>query len=101
MQKERYYSLENVNLLLQLEHGQIEWFFGLMKRNVPVLKYQFKQLKIGINIDGIKNDIYQVIEWNPSVDQTFLDEHKALLDQNEGEFGREKNKYGILLNKWS
>ena len=49
-QKECYYNLDNVNLLLELNHCHIDWIFALLKRDVKILKHQFKQLNIGITI---------------------------------------------------
>lgn len=107
LKKEYYYSLENVNLLLALTQRQIDWVFALLKRNVKILKHQFKQLRIGINVIGINTCMYQIIEWNSKVDEKFLNQCKSLFDddqlhslkcQDQQEY--EKNKYDMLLGQW-
>ena len=96
LKKEHYYSLENVNLLLKSRHSYIDWMFTLLKRNVKILKHQFKQLNIGINIDH-DPCLYQVIEWNSNVDEKFLSERENVFDDDQ----QEKEKYDSLLQQWS
>ena len=103
LKKKYYYSLENVNLLLKLQlgHSHIDWIFSLLKSNVKILKHQFKQLNIGINVCTRYASVYQVIEWNPSVDEKFLTSIQAQMDKRKPNEDTCQDNYYSLLNQWS
>ena len=108
-EKEYYYSLENVNLLFKLNRLHVHWIFTLLKRNVKILKHQFKQFNIGINVKIGDTDVYQTISpWNPSIDEKVLDETEILLQNQVGFFTpiqsdncQHHSKYLCLLDQWS
>ena len=59
--KKYYFNLVSVNILLctyQQSLGGVQtlvdWMFGVLKENKNVLKYQFKQLRIGIQTKGFR-----------------------------------------------
>ena len=109
--KKNYFHLQNVNILLKFvsyKHvtntSLIDWIFGILKSNHKVLKHQFKQLNIGIIR---KDDPYvaqqcYMLQWNPKVDDKWLDAYQATCDCNALE-DNEKNtqKYSELKNQWS
>ena len=70
-----------------------------MKSNVKILKYQFKQLNIGINVCGVNSSVYQIIEWDPSIDEKVLTSIQAqIYKPNENMC---EDNYYSLLNQWS
>ena len=109
LKKQDYHNLQNLNLVLSfnnlLVHG--DWFFNLLKKNKDVLKYQFKQLNIGLLNDIY--DVHQVIEWNDSIDDKYLDNicHECQTEYTLREYEKQKQnlnirklKYQALLNQW-
>ena len=63
----------------------------MLKKNVLILKHQFKQLNIGLKIftgDGIK---YCTIEWNSQIDEKYL-------NTTQQEMNGEKVKYDSWRN---
>ena len=101
LEKDVYCSLENVNVVLKLRHCHLDWIFSLLQQNVQMLKHQFKQFNIGMNVCsfGVLPDVYQIIEWNSNIDEKFLDAIQVRMNKsNEDNY---KDKYYSLLNKWS
>ena len=75
--KNHFYNLNNVNILLETEMINIQTFFDILKENLSVLKYQFKQLNIGLRVydalsvvDG--KEVYYVFEWNANINDNIL-----------------------------
>ena len=116
LKKQDYYSLENFNLLLLLQDpmsissqlSRIDWFFDLLKQKKQMLKYQFKQLNIGLR--DVTHDAYHVIEWNQSIDDEYLDKicnqckekHNVYLIQPfKHKHHPNSQKYHVWWNQWS
>ena len=103
LKKEHFYQLENVIILLRIPSLDMDcnWILKMLKQNVQLLKYQFKQFIIGWTVDHVK---CYVLEWNKDVDTKYLDEFKALCYQNDTKQEAQqqmKQKYSLLMRKWS
>ena len=99
--KEYFYKLENAIILLDVAIDDIDWIFKILKRNLQLLKYQFKQFVIGWNIDWSH---FHVLEWNKEIDEKYLDQLKAVCkENNESQETRRqmKEKYLLLRDEWS
>ena len=114
--KQDYYSLENFNLLLVFHDpmsmlsqlSRIDWLFDLLKQKKQILKYQFKQFNIGLR--DVTHDVYHVIEWNPGIDDEYLDNIWHQCKEKHDVFNTDNSKqkqhpnfkkYHMWLNQWS
>lgn len=102
----RYYTLENINLVLTLRDTSVQWIFDVLKRNHHLWKYQFKRVHVGLKIilDDAMN--YHVFHWNPSVKDVnvFLDENQRICYQKKQEQcvkDRYQNSISELIEQWS
>ena len=104
LKKDFYYTLENVKILFKGDIDTvIDWLVSTLKLYQKILKYQFKKLNIGIckiiaNVQNNKTSkkMYNVLEWNPNVDDKVLDDFKCLCTNDEQQNGA-KEKYLSLL----
>ena len=70
-----------------------------------MLKYQFKQLIIGLS--SVEDGFYHVLEWNKEIDNKYLDELKSVWRQIgkvvriQEDLEEMKEKYCWLANEWS
>ena len=106
LKKEHFHKLENVIILLNILNGDIDAIFKMLKENVQLLKYQFKQCTIGLNVDYINEYFYHahVLEWNKNIDKNYLDQFKELCYQKneQQEIQDQMNKkFRLLKKKWS
>ena len=60
--KSCFFNLENVNTLIKIrdiDQTSLDLFFNVLKQHIKLLKYQFKQLNIGImsrfEMESVKN----------------------------------------------
>ena len=86
LRKEYYHQLKNVNVLLTISNKTvaIEAFFEILKKNCQILKYQFEQLNVGLEISCLTNSscfAYYVFVWSPTMDKKMLMEHETKLCQ--------------------
>ena len=89
--KQYYHNLQNVNILFKmLQWVDIDNVFEMLKKHVSILKYQFKQLNIGLKY------LYKccTFEWNPQIDETYLNKQKQKMHGNE-------RKFKQWLNQWT
>ena len=110
LQKNYYYNLENVNIILENTGGhddtKIDWFFKLFKDNHKILKYQFKQLNIAIEriVDyDHEKYLYFVLEWNNTMDDKHVDQVKKQFYQmksNVQNHQQFKAKYLSMKTQW-
>ena len=101
IKKEYFYKLENVIIVLEIAHYHTDWIWKMLKKNVQLLKYQFKQFIIGWNVHDRH---YNVLEWNKQIDTKYLGQLKALYKQNNEQQGIQKQieeKYLLLIDEWS
>ena len=78
--KEHFHKLENVIILLTSSNKSIDWVFKMLKKNVQLLKYQFKQCTIGLNVRHF--GWCHILEWNKEIDKRHLDKLQAVCHQN-------------------
>ena len=101
LRKKCYFNLENVNILLEFcateKYNHFEQFLNILKRNKQLLKYQFKQLNIGLFVDS-----YYIIKWNSTIDDKFIDKVKMICCSSNEESEKEKGqgKFQEMLNQW-
>ena len=105
LKKENLYTLQNVVILLHISRNDLDLIFKMLKTNIQLLKHQFKQLIVGLRwrIHDLDDWHYIVLEWNQQIDNKYLDQLKALGQQNNEELEQEiqhqmKEKYFSLLN---
>ena len=107
-EKKFYYKLENVNILFKISDADnLDWIFTLLKKNCKILKYQFKQLNIGLckiceQLDNILQ-LYYILQWNSKIDERVLHQAKAAFDQmRPGDQGQMQlqEKYCCFLRQW-
>ena len=75
--KKYYHNLQNVNLLLTISNkGTIAPLFQMLNKHCQILKYQFKQLNIGVQMWNWNSTFnkYYAFEWNTKIDQKFLNQ---------------------------
>ena len=80
--KKRYYYLTNVNILLDFGYAKdltngkdlIDSIFDVLKRNCGKLHNAFDNLYIGVNIRVEKKRFAQILKWNSTIDEKFLDQ---------------------------
>ena len=132
LEKKYYYQLENVNILLDIYinhemkcHGccekieknkkdsdelgkeiTIDNIFQVFKNMKWILKYQFKQLNIGLHILFIKlnKQTYHVFKWNSSIDENFLDQQRKncyRCDQDEDVKHKNQKMFCQLKDQWA
>ena len=92
--KQYYHNLYNVNILIKMFDNKSNSVFQMLKKNVSILKHQFKQLNIGLRIvcDGCIK--YCTIEWNSQIDEKYL-------DRKEQEMNGDAIKYKQWLDQWT
>ena len=113
LKKKYYFNLTNVNILLYCEyHGNklrakknfVDWIFGILKENKNVLKYQFKQLRIGLQYMRF----YNVIEWNTNnglnndIDKFLIDNQAKWNQSHQSKFEHQSNyqKFQQIEDQW-
>ena len=104
LKKERFYKLENVIFVFCISSHDIDWIVEMLKKNVQLLKYQFKQFIIGLLWYANSMHSYHAFEWNKSIDTNYLDHLKALCKQSHQEpdiQDQMQQKYSLLWEKWS
>ena len=131
LQKEDYFNLENVNILLRINSDcdeykkidgrvNIDWLFTILKQNWKTLKYQFKQFNIGLYIQKhiwqrscslflggrVSSEVnrYYVLNWNCEIDDKLLTSYQTKwtqLRQTETESHTNMQKYLALKQQWS
>ena len=121
--KKYYFNLLNINILLRMyirvnEYSLsglqtlVDWMFGILRENKNVLKYQFKQLRIGIQSSGFfHNPLIErcyVIEFNQDaktndIDKV-LDDYKAKCDvslkQSISDYLSSYKEYQEMKHQW-
>ena len=90
--KQYYHNLQNVNILMKIFQSNMDCFFEMLKKHVSILKHQFKQLNIGLEVHGT----YCTFEWNPQIDEKYLEKQKHCQERNQGN----KRKYKQWLKQW-
>ena len=101
VKKEHFYKLQNFSILLDVENQHIDWIFKILKKNVQLLKYQFKQFIIGLNIE---HSHYHVLEWNTQIDKKYLACLESLWKRNNEKQeirNQMQDKYWLLIDQWS
>ena len=101
VKKEHFYKLENFIILLNVEKKHIDWVFKMLKKNVQLLKYQFKQFIIGLHV---ADSHYHVLEWNTQIDKKYLAHLESLWKRNNEKQeirNQMQDKYWLLVDKWS
>ena len=78
LMKKYYFHLTNVNILFQFATNNdlilfrlFTWVFGILKKHQNILRYQFKQLNIGIR-SAKEIGIYtrcHILQWNSKIDE--------------------------------
>ena len=89
--KQYYHKLKNVNILIRMYEKDINYVFNKLKKNISILKHQFKQLNIGIKTVSGK---FCTFEWNQQIDAKYL-------DQQRQEMNGDEMKYKQWLNQWT
>ena len=95
--KKYYYSLKNVNIIVNLKDANISigWLFTLLKNNHKILKYQFNQLNIAISKKiGHRQELYYVLEWDKNIDAKYLYQARKQFD----EMNHDDQKFKIRNN---
>ena len=115
LSKRYYHNLKNVNLLLLILDTKLKSFFDMLKKNVEILKHQFKQLNIGLvvykhgigyNIRvGYENGIgpkYYTIEWNPKMDTEALRQKEIEIHNDDTSIylNDQTNVYKLKYDQW-
>ena len=80
LDKKYFYKLEDVNILacIDMNESTMNDFFGILTKRIDVLKYQFKQLIIGLccSCESWENNdeqlYYFTFKWNNKIDEKFL-----------------------------
>lgn len=116
--KKYYHNLKNVNILIKIQKKNIIQLFNMLKKNVNILKYQFKKLNFGLIITYETIEYFtHTFEWNPEIDGKFLDlkeiELYHLFDQGEEDtltdsqlensaydYDIHKENFDKFLNQW-
>ena len=119
LMKKYYFNLVNVNIVLCVYQDSlssvktvIDWMFGILMENKNVLKYQFKQLRIGIQSQGFNRnpslERCYVFELNKDdkindIDK-FSNDYKAKcdesLEQSKLEYQSSCKKYQEMKHQW-
>ena len=112
--KKYYFNLENVNILFYSEYVSpdslqpIDWIFGILKKHSNILKYQFKQLNIGIKTAKTTDESFRrvninILQWNSNIDNKFLDDYQERFDQlhqSTLELKTKSEQYQQLIQQW-
>ena len=106
LKKQYYHNLENVNILVNSNSSEsIDEFFELLKKNIQLLKHQFKQLNIGLCMPSAASDKdkYYILQWNSKITDKYLDNQHELFVQNDNISNNTqlKEKYQKLANQWT
>ena len=96
LSKQHYHNLKNTNILVIASGQDIHNIFHILKENISILKHQFNQLNIGLQIFGAGNNWtkYCTFEWNSQIDEKFLDKKQQEMDGDE-------MIYNQWLNQWT
>ena len=114
--KKNFYHLTKLNILFKINNiddahkhnnaGDItmDWLFDILKKHEKLLKHQFGQLNIGLNIAQNNNcQKCLVLEWNSNIDKKALNLVQIKYNhsrQSRNERNTNLKKYNQLLNQW-